>query len=224
MNTPPVASSRAPNHAHNQTGNNGPRTAGPAPRQHAERQTVNDRFAAKLERDDATRKGAQRETIGTQPGVDEQLLPALQRGDEYTGENGGQSDLGQREALMRLTAATQLAAVSAPQSAAFDTALLNQIAAHIAEGVPVVGSSEASVEFPAGSLVQSALIRREADGSIAIRLAGVDPRLSALQNGRAQAELRSALAGRRLAVHSITLEDTQDDQDSRRSLPIARAV
>lgn len=138
--------------------------------------------------------------------IDDGALPALFSGERDAGDDGAQPDLGHREAHLRLTAAANVAGVAPPVSSALDSALLSQIAAQIADSASSAGASEASIEFPAGSLAESALIRREADGSIAIRIAGIDPRLSALQNARAQMELRAALAQRRLQVSSVTLE------------------
>lgn len=177
---------------------------------------MTDRFAAKLDHEDSA-KSARR-------GGDDTALRARLTGERDVGDDGAQPDLGQREALLRLTAAAAVTGVAAPTSPAFDTVLLGQIAAQIADGVPGAGVSEASVEFPPGSLVQSAQIRRAADGSITVRIAGFDPRLSAMQAGRAQAELRSALAVRRLQVSSLTLERAEDDHDPRLSRPIARVV
>lgn len=195
----------------------------PPPRHQAERQSANDRFAAKLDRDDSAKR-AQADQAGQRNGLDAAALPALFIGEQGADEDSAQPDLGQREALMRLTAAANLTGPAAPASAAFDTALFSQIAAQIAEAMPGAGTSEASIEFPSGALVQSAHIRREADGSIAIRIAGLDPRLSAMQNGRVQAELRSALALRRLRVSTVTLDRGRDDQNPLLSRPISRVV
>ena len=219
MNTRPAASSRPPNHAAAAH----PSAPPPPPRHQAERQSLNDRFAAKLDRDDNA-KGSQRDEAGQRRGVDDAALPALFMGDENTGEDSAQSDLGQREALLRLSSAANPGGIAAPAAAGFDTALLNQIAGQIAEGVPSAGASEVSIEFPEGSLAHSAHIRREPDGSIAIRLAGLDPRLSAMQNGRAQMDLRAALAARRLQVSSLTLERGRDDQGAPLPRPISRVV
>lgn len=220
MNTPPAAPSRPQNHAAAARPNT---SIAPPPRQQAERQSVNDRFAAKLDREDNA-KGSQRDEGGQRRGVDDIALPTLFTGEQDTGEGSAESDLGQREVLLRLTAAANLAGIAAPAATAFDTALLNQIAAQIADSVPSAGASEVSIEFPEGSLAQSAHVRREPDGSIAIRLAGLDPRLSAAQNGRAQMDLRAALALRRLQVSSLTLERWQGDQDAPSPRPISRVV
>jgi hypothetical protein len=221
MTTPSAPSSSVPNHSAAAASSANPRHPAPTPRHQAERQSLSDRFAAKLERDDNA-KGAQREEAGQRR--EDAAMPSLRKGEGDAGEDSAQPDLGQREALMRLTAAANLTGTAPPVAAAFDTALLSQIAAQIAEGVPGAGSAEASIEFPAGALAQSAHIRREADGSIAIRIAGLDPRLSAMQNGRVQADLRSALALRRLQVSSLTLERGRGDQELALSRPISRVV
>jgi hypothetical protein len=227
MNTQPAPSSSAQNQsaAANATANARHPAPAPTPRHQAERQSLSDRFAAKLERDDNA-NGAQREEEGQRR--ENAALPGLFKGEDDAGEGGAQPDLGQREALLRLTAAANLTGTAPPMAAAFDTALLSQIAAQISDGVHGAASAEASIEFPAGSLAQSAHIRRDADGSIAIRIAGLDPRLSAMQNGRVQADLRSALALRRLQVSSLTLERGRDDQEAAlsrlTSRPISRVV
>jgi hypothetical protein len=224
--TPPVTPSRPPSHAANQNANTHARTPTPAPRHQVERQSLYDRFAAKLERDDSA-KSTHRDEAGQRRGLADAALTALFAGERDASDDGAQPDLGQRDVILRLTAAAIIAEVTAPAPAAFDTALFSQIAAQIAEGVPVAGASEASIEFPAGSLAESAHLRREADGSIAIRIAGLDPRLSVMQNGRAQMELRAAIALRRLQVSSLTLECGRADdpgQDPPLSRPISRVV
>jgi hypothetical protein len=220
VNTPPAAPSRPQNHAAAARPNT---PVPPPPRQQAERQSLSDRFAAKLDREDSA-KGTQQDEAGQRRGVDDAALSTMFMGEEDTGEDSAQSDLGQREALLRLTAAANPGGIATPATAAFDTALLSQIAAQIADSVPSAGASEVSIEFPEGSLAHSAHIRREPDGSIAIRLAGLDPRLSAIQNGRAQMDLRAALALRRLQVSSLTLERGQGDQDTPLPRPISRVV
>jgi hypothetical protein len=223
MNTPPTPSQRPSSHATNHHTSSQARNPVPALRQQVERQSMSDRFSAKLDRDESAKIGQQREAQSSDRRED-LAFPPPYSGEQDAGEGGAHPDLGQREALLRLNAVANLAPVAAPASASFDTALLSQMAAQIAQATPAAGASEVSIEFPSGALAQSAHIRREADGSIVIRIAGLDPRLSAVQNGRAQADLRSALALRRLQVSSVTLEKGRTDQGSVLSSPISRVV
>jgi hypothetical protein len=87
-----------------------------------------------------------------------------------------------------------------------DPALLERMAAQIAEHWPAGGVEAAQVQFPEGSVVQSALLIRAPDGTMAIRLAGLDPRATAVQSARLQLDLANALSRRRLRIGSLHFE------------------
>ena len=214
MNTPPASPARpshnAPHASHHQI-----RASSEPPRQQAERQGLKDRFAAKLEREEggAPTQGRDSAAVNSSDGLASRSQLPLER----DGSENNDSGLAQRDMQNLLTGPQATSAAGLSGAIPMDTAMLQRMAAQIAEGIPGAASSEASIQFPDGSLAESAQIRREPDGSIAIRIAGFDPRLSAFQSGRAEVELLTALALRRLKVSSILLERTKSDQRSRES-------
>ncbi|WP_379553661.1 hypothetical protein [Qipengyuania sp. DGS5-3] len=188
--------------------NNAARTHEEPPRQQAENRTLRDRFSEKLAREDGEKSGsAKGATIAEKEG---QARSAIL---EQQGERSDQGMLsGGDDARLQLAAATA-AREAGRSSATMDTQMLSRMAAQIAEGWPCAKASSASIQFPEGSLAETAQIKREADGSIAIRIAGLDPRLTAQQTGRAHLELLNAFARRRLSVNSLHLERTKPERD-----------
>lgn len=106
----------------------------------------------------------------------------------------------------------RLETVSARMKASFatpstiDTALLERIAAQIAEVHPGKSNETALLTLPEGSIAQTASIARGADGALTIRIMGLDPRLSVLQADRLKAGLISALGRRRIDLAGLSVE------------------
>lgn len=219
MNTSPPSPARTPRSAPHPASQHSRSNTEP-PRQQAEKQGMKDRFTSKMEREEGGKPSQNRDMGGASSAADAPFggKPPLDR----EGGDGGQSGFGQQGVQLQLSGAQALAGAQA-SAVPLDTAALQRMAAQIAEAAPGALSSEASITFPDGSLAESAQIKREPDGSVAIRIAGMDPRLTALQNGRAQLELLNGLALRRLKVSSLSLERTKPDQAGRDSA-ISRVV
>lgn len=106
-----------------------------------------------------------------------------------------------------------------------DTALLDRIAAQIAEPHGVRGAEGAHLALPPGSLAAGALVVRGADGGLAIRITGLDPRLGPAQTLRLRSGLERALARRGVEVTTLELERTAPAHDYRgRASVTSRAV
>ncbi len=178
------------------------------PRHQAENRSAKDRFASKLERDNQG-SGGERKGGAISASAEGALAPDQRVQDRSQGGgsgSGGQDGLAQQSPMMLGMNANGAGLVSGAAQSAFDPAMLERMAAQIAESWPSAGVQDASIQFPEGSLAESAMIRREPDGSVAIRLAGIDPRLTAREAARAQMELSQALALRKLKVNSVTFE------------------
>lgn len=222
MNTPPSSSARPSA----QSAPSPSRAPAQPPRQQAERQALNDRFSSKLEREEGG-KASQRRDTGGQIRGDDQIAEWAFIGERQNGDDDAQTDLGQRDAAIRLHGASPVGAAGDAAPASLEPEVLARMAAHIADGVTSSGLlgaaiNEASIQFPAGMLAESAHLTQEPDGSIAIRIAGLDPRLSALEKGRVQIELRTALAQRR-HVSALSFARAASDYPGRKP-EISRVV
>ena len=134
--------------------------------------------------------------------------------DDASGDGGAG---GTADALRMATPAQGLSA-SSPITLP-DTALFDRIAAQIAEIRPGEGGQMAHLTLPEGSLAQAALIAKGPDGSLSIRITGLDPRLGTIQADRLRAGLVSALSRRKIHLAGLTLDknDPQPDQRGRAS-------
>ncbi|MDY7098992.1 MAG: hypothetical protein SXU28_12710 [Pseudomonadota bacterium] len=199
------------------TGNEKPRpdAAKEPPRKQAETRTARDRFNAKLEQESGKSsavndKSSLREEASNRRsgGFDGEYSGSS---DQRGGDGGSQSDHSLNAPVWTIIAsrADPVSAVGVQGAATVDPAILDRMAAQIAESWTNGRTHEAMIEFPDTALAQSAHISREADGSIAVRIAGLDPRLSALQNAQVQIQLTNALARKRLRVSAVRFE-TQD--------------
>ena len=192
------------------------------PRKQAEAKSAKDKFASKLDKE-GNAAGSERKGGVTATDNSNLFGPfANNRSLESDHGSGGFEGFAQ-SSLMIATGATANAGGAASGVNSIDTATLQRMAAQIAESWPSRVGESLTVQFGEGALAQSALVSREPDGSIAIRIAGLDPNLTARQNARAQLELANALAQKRLRVASLKFEEAATDQ---RSLPSAmpRAV
>ncbi len=194
------------------------------PRQQAETRSAKDRFAAKLERETSGTGGERKDS------TDFSALEGAFAGKARlpNGSSEGEANSGGHEGFaqtaMTFTAqSTSAALIAAPAAVSIDPTSLQRMAAQIAESWPSSAAQQMSIQFPEGMLAESALIRREPDGSVAIRIAGMDPTLSARQSARAQIELTNALALRRLRVDALSFERAEADQRGLDSA-ISRAV
>lgn len=211
-----MTSSASPASAHGarQTASR-PELARPAepPRKTAEHRTAKDRFAAKLERD---RDACQSERNGTcgaltgnqMAGARSLLRDGLQERGTY--EGGPQYTLSHN--VLAQAPAIASASTSPAGGSGIDPSMLQRMAAQISESWPSAAKPEMAVQFPEGMIATSAHLTREPDGSVAIRIAGLDPLLSARQSARAQTELATALALKQLKVRSLRFERTETDQ------------
>ena len=190
------------------------------PRQQAEARSARERFASRLDqgserfpsgsdRPDSTNRNESGRIAGEREGE------RGGSGDGSGGGSGGGDDRGGGQHDHTLHGAhaltlTGIANISAPASASapvIDLAMLERMAAQIAESWPSVGAEAMRIEFPAGAIAQSALVSRAADGSLAIRIAGIDPKLSALHHAQLQIQLAGALNRRRLRIGSLNFEN-----------------
>ena len=179
------------------------------PREDARRDTLAKTFSSRLDRAaDPKTDGSHRasgETAGRPIG---ELRNPF---DERDGESGqGRSEQAAAPPLTGKGAGGP----NAPHSPT-DTQMLDRMAAQIAE-VRGLDSGEAEIKFPAGSLASEASIQRQPDGGLAIRLAGLDPRLGAVREGLARLALIGALERRRVRIASLQFV-RGDDQAGRKS-------
>ena len=137
------------------------------------------------------------------------------------GEGGGDGAAG-LTGLLRLSAAAHPVPTRGVASLGIDLTMIDRIAAQIAEVQPAIANQSAVVTFPAGTIVGSAMVTREADGGLSIRLTGLDPRVGALRADRLRTSLLSSLERRRIRTSEVTFEDkgatTLGDQDDRDSI------
>jgi hypothetical protein len=186
------------------------------PRQQAETSAARDRFAARLERSQAYDNAIEERGDDTPP------TDARQRVRRDASEDSGRADTGNERSsdphadlalaqaatvLQGVTGVTGIAATTA--ALPIDPKLFERIAAQIAEHWPAGLAQAARIQFPPGMLVTAALLTREPDGSMAIRLTGLDPRIAAVQSARLQHDLANALARRRLRVGSLQFDHAE---------------
>lgn len=99
-------------------------------------------------------------------------------------------------------------------------AQLDRIAAAIAEARPNGVDKQMSIAFGKhDSLMQGAVLTRDASGALSIHIAGLHPGVTAAQSTRLQQELRARLMARKLEVHEIAFVDggpqSQGQKDQR---------
>ena len=189
------------------------------PRKQAEARSARERFSARLEQ--GTEKGTGRSERSAphdaltyaRPGLDES------GGDAGAGHDGdgAQHDhaLASNTASVAVQGTDSISITAASGTSAFDNATLERMAAQIAESWPGKGIWEASIEFPDTAIAQSAHITREPDGSIAVRIAGLDPNIAAVNHARLQLQLANALAQRRLRLGSLRFESADQPRRAR---------
>ncbi len=202
------SASRAPRHAPEASKNNEP------PRRQAEVKTLSERFSAKVERagDDAGRSSEQ---SAERAGQNSSARSRSGEFDSMSGENGHQSE-GEfaRADMARILAGKDPQAIAAQSALSpADKAVFERMAAQIAESWPSASQPSAEIEFPPGFLAQGAHLQRQADGGIAIRIAGLDPKLNALRAGYAQLALLHGLGRRRLSIASLQFERASKSAD-----------
>lgn len=209
--TPAASTNRFAPAQHPAPTNRSPSPAEP-PRQQAETRAARDRFAARLDRDGPAETGkAEREEGKAQAGSRERVQEREGNGSgfgdgEQKGGGDAQPELALAQPAAALFGAAATAAVAEIATPLMDPALLERMAAQIAEHWPAVGLEAAHVQFPEGAVVQSALLTRGPDGAMAIRLTGLDPRVTAVQSARLQLDLANALSRRRLRIGSLQFE------------------
>jgi len=206
-NTPPAA---AP---HSASPHRAAQTHQP-PRQQAETGAARDRFAARLdrsqaydnaieERDDRNAPADARGRVGREPPEDSDRA-------DTENERGSDPhvDLALAQSAVILHGAASVTGIAASTAnLPIDPKVFERIAAQIAEHWPQGLAQAARIQFPPGMIVTAALLTREPDGSMAIRLTGLDPRIAAVQSARLQHDLANALARRRLRVGSLQFEN-----------------
>ncbi len=185
------------------------------PRRQAEVRTLSERFSAKVERggDDAGRSSEQ---STDRPGQNSSVRSRSGDFDSLSGESGHQSE-GElsRADMTRIMAGKDPQAIAAQSALSpTDKAMFDRMAAQIAESWPNASQPSAEIEFPPGSLAQGAHLQRQADGGIAIRIAGLDPKLNALRAGYAQLALLHGLGRRRLNIASLQFERASKSADN----------
>lgn len=185
--------------------------------------TMAERFARKLESSDKAsgedKPGAGDAASGKKSGkAGRQSEREGQDGFSHTGGEGA-ADLA---SVMRLSAAVTPGVIRAAATLAIDVAVIEKIAAQIAEMQPTANKQSAVVVFPSGAVVESAMVMRGPDGGLSIRLSGLDPRVGVLQADRLRSSLQSALDRRRIRTSEVQLESAQDAargrQDDRDSI------
>ena len=180
--------------------------------------TLANRFAARLEKQaDGETGGSDKDRSLTETRGD----PAGVRSKPLTGKGakdakGEHEHHGQDETPGAVPAGSRFHDASAAKAGPGevlppDHALYDKIAAQIAELRPGEGSQMMQLTLPGGSLAAGAMIMRGADGGMAIRITGIDPRLSAMQVARMRKELDNALARRRVNLNSLTLDKSGEE-------------
>ena len=188
------------------------------PRRQAETRSLSDRFAAKIDRvsDEAGRNSQGGDSVSQRADG-----PRSNKGDldSLGGQSGQQKDAEFAQAdmgrIMRSSDA-KVAGSHAPLPAA-DKAIVEKMAAQIAESWPSANASSAEIEFPVGWLAQKAHLLRQPDGGMAIRIAGLDPKLNALRAGYAQLALLHGLDRRRLRIASLVFDKPERNYSGRAS-------
>ncbi|MGB3471670.1 MAG: hypothetical protein WBA51_12680 [Erythrobacter sp.] len=223
MNSPSAASGKPPSPAPSPSQNASREPSREPPRKQAEARSARERFSARLEQGgERSASGTDKSSLQDASGRDRVGGSGEQSGGSGGSGNGGgpggdqgggsQSEYALAQAALGLqfhgvSAITATAAAGAP---VLDTAMLERMAAQIAESWPSSGSSstaqQATVTFPEGAIAHSAHIIRQPDGGMAVRIAGLDPKLAALKHAQLQLQLSGALARRRLKVNSLRFE------------------
>ncbi|MEM7689435.1 MAG: hypothetical protein AAF291_10475 [Pseudomonadota bacterium] len=204
----------------------------PTPRNQAEARSARERFAARLDNNADRSSGASgSEKASSSPTSERARVEANgERGREGQSGSGGEQGNDDRGGStpdnfaanglsgLALQATSGMAHPTLTGPAIIDPAMLERMAAQIAENWPTAllssGPQSASVAFPAGAIAQGAQITRGSDGALAVLITGLDPRFSAVQHARLQAQLTGMLARQRLKVKSVRLETA--DQRGRR--------
>lgn len=195
-----------------------PRGAEPA-RKQGERRNLGDSFAGKLKQaaaEDGKGVGSTVHRSGTEAGRRQRPLDNGEQ--RQSGEGDGSAAQMQRQVA---GIDRQASIAESARTEAFDRALFDRIAARIAEVQPGQAGSQVRIDLPLGQLAETVHLRREADGSMAIRVCGNDPRLSPSAQGMARQALEAALLRRKLRVSSLTFEDA--DRTGQRSRSSARS-
>jgi hypothetical protein len=238
--TPAASSSRPAQSPHAATPHRAAPSAEP-PRQQAETRAARDRFAAKLERDQprdtgkADRGDGKPAPNGREPvaGREDDRSGLADLGADIgadSGQGGGNGDAHPDFALTQPAAvlsgpASITAPAPTPATPLIDPAMLERMAAQIAEQWPGGGIEAARIQFPEGAIIQAVSLTRQADGTMAIRLTGLDPRFTALQSARLQVDLANALTRRRLRIGALEFEKAAPSQrESGRSDPGAASA
>lgn len=185
------------------------------PRQQAESSAARDRFAARLERSEPRDSAIAERDEGKTPDdarTRVQRDPSEGSDRAASGQDGGDDSHADLAFAQSPTAVLQGASgvtgvAASPAALPIDPAMLERMAAQIAEQWPGAIVEAARIQFPDGMIVKAALLVREPDGSMAIRLTGLDPRVSTVQTARLQHDLANALARRRLRVGSLQFEN-----------------
>jgi hypothetical protein len=194
------------------------------PRQQAETRAARDRFAARLDRDPLREAGKNPRSEGNAAADSRDRVQARDedQSDRFGGgpDNGSdtESDVALAQAPSTLLGAhgpSSVGAIGAPITPLIDPALIARMAAQIAETWPSAASEAVQVQFPQGSLITGALLSRLPDGSMAIRLTGLDPQVTAVQGVRLQRDLAAALTRRRLRIGAMQFEDERRVQRGR---------
>ncbi len=218
MTPPSSTSSREPSAASSNQQARQPQTSNEPPRRQAETRTLGERFSAKMDRanEDGSRASAR--------GDEGSGKPVSQRSsasdfDSLSGQNGQQSegDLARADMARILKGGEPQALGNQATVNTADSAMLERMAAQIAESWPSASKPAVEITFPPGALAQGAHLQRQADGSIAIRIAGLDPKLNALRAGYAQLALLHGLDRRRLKIASLEFEKSRGAQRGRLS-------
>lgn len=188
------------------------------PRQQAETRTLSEKFSAKIEgRSEDSGRGSEKEADGLSRHASSRSNAGSF--DSLSGESGQQSEseFARSEMARIVKSGEAVAAANQATASRADNAVIEKMAAHIAESWPGAGQKAADIDFPPGSLAQGAHLLRQSDGSIAIRIAGLDPKLNALRAGYAQLALMHGLDRRRLRVASLVFERSENSQRGRLS-------
>jgi hypothetical protein len=211
--TPATSNNASPAAAHPASPHRAAHTHQP-PRQQAETSAARERFAARLERSQAYEHAIDergddnppadaRGRVQRDPSEDSERADT---GNDRSGDPHADLALAQSAAVLHgVAGVTGIAASTA--ALPIDPKLFERIAAQIAEHWPAGLAQAARIQFPPGMLVTAALLTREPDGSMAIRLTGLDPRITAVQSARLQHDLANALSRRRLRVGSLQFDD-----------------
>ena len=193
------------------------------PRQQGERRNMGEAFASKLQQ----AAGDEGKGAASTSGQARTGQAARQTRDFDSSERSfsDEGDYALAQMARQVGGAERSAATAESACAeAFDRALIDRIAARIAEVQPGQAGSQVRVDLPAGSLAETVVLQREADGAMAIRVAGADPRLSPSAQGFARQALEAALLRRRVKVGSLSFEKGAGANQRNRSSARSRVV